>query len=76
MGQFSYYNIICLEGVVFKYKFMMIIIEFMENGVLDKFFWEKDGEFSVLQLVGMLWGIVVGMKYLVNMNYVYCDLVV
>ncbi|XP_036704704.1 ephrin type-A receptor 2 isoform X7 [Balaenoptera musculus] len=37
MGQFSHHNIIRLEGVVSKYKPMMIITEYMENGALDKF---------------------------------------
>lgn len=34
----------------------------------------RDGQFTVLQLVGMMRGIAVGMTYLSNMGYVHRDL--
>uniref|UniRef100_A0A671WFP1 receptor protein-tyrosine kinase n=1 Tax=Sparus aurata TaxID=8175 RepID=A0A671WFP1_SPAAU len=74
MGQFSHPNIIRLEGVVTKYKHIMIVTEYMENGALDTYLKDRDGEIPSYQLVGMLRGIAAGMKYLSDMSYVHRDL--
>ncbi|XP_039651090.1 ephrin type-A receptor 6-like isoform X2 [Perca fluviatilis] len=53
---------------------VMIVVEYMENGALDSFLRARDGQFTVLQLVGMLRGIAVGMTYLSDMGYIHRDI--
>ncbi|KAK1890887.1 Ephrin type-A receptor 6 [Dissostichus eleginoides] len=74
MGQFDNPNIIRLEGVVTRSRPVMIVVEYMENGSLDSFLRTRDGQFTVLQLVGMLRGIVVGMTFLSEIGYIHRDL--
>ncbi|KAM8757696.1 ephrin type-A receptor 8 isoform 5-T5 [Acanthopagrus schlegelii] len=74
MAQFDHPNVIRLEGVVTHSKPVMIITEYMENGSLDSFLRRHDGQFTIIQLVGLLRGIAAGMTYLSDLGYIHRDL--
>ncbi|XP_061609964.1 ephrin type-A receptor 7 isoform X3 [Phyllopteryx taeniolatus] len=74
MGQFDHPNVVHLEGVVTRGKPVMIVIEFMENDSLDAFLRTHGGQFTAIQLVGMLRNIAAGMRYLADTGYVHRDL--
>ncbi|OBS60545.1 hypothetical protein A6R68_08312 [Neotoma lepida] len=74
MGQFDHPNIIRLEGVVTRGRLAMIVTEYMENGSLDAFLRTHDGQFTIVQLVGMLRGVGAGMRYLSDLGYIHRDL--
>ncbi|XP_051967310.1 ephrin type-A receptor 8-like isoform X2 [Xyrauchen texanus] len=74
MAQFDHPNVIHLEGVVTRSKPVMIITEYMENGSLDSFLRRHDGQFTIIQLVGILRGIAAGMTYLADLGYIHRDL--
>ncbi|XP_061559887.1 ephrin type-A receptor 7 isoform X4 [Phycodurus eques] len=74
MGQFDHPNVVHLEGVVTRGKPVMIVMEFMENDSLDAFLRTHGGQFTAIQLVGMLRNIAAGMRYLADTGYVHRDL--
>ncbi|XP_052667440.1 ephrin type-A receptor 10 [Harpia harpyja] len=74
MGQFDHSNVIRLEGVITRGSTMMIVMEYMGNGVLDSFLRKHEGQFTATQLVCMLQGIASGMKYLAEMGYIHKSL--
>ncbi|XP_065712991.1 ephrin type-A receptor 10 [Patagioenas fasciata] len=74
MGQFDHTNVLRLEGVITRGSTMMIVMEYMGNGVLDSFLRKHEGQFTAAQLLGMLQGIASGMKYLAEMGYIHKSL--
>ncbi|NWW33635.1 EPHAA protein, partial [Panurus biarmicus] len=74
MGQFDHSNVIRLEGVITRGITMMIVMEYMGNGLLDSFLRKHEGQFTGTQLICMLQGIASGMVYLAEMGYVHKSL--
>lgn len=60
------------------YSELFVVISFgfkvQLPGFLFFFLQKHDGQFTVIQLVGMLRGIAAGMRYLADMGYVHRDL--
>ncbi|NXQ26545.1 EPHAA protein, partial [Alaudala cheleensis] len=74
MGQFDHSNVIRLEGVITRGTTMMIVMEYMGNGLLDSFLRKHEGQLTGTQLICMLQGIASGMAYLAEMGYVHKSL--
>uniref|UniRef100_A0A674HS23 Ephrin type-A receptor 10 n=1 Tax=Taeniopygia guttata TaxID=59729 RepID=A0A674HS23_TAEGU len=74
MGQFDHSNVIRLEGVITRGSTMMIVMEYMGNGLLDSFLRKHEGQLTGTQLICMLQGIASGMAYLAEMGYVHKSL--
>ncbi|NXR64740.1 EPHAA protein, partial [Rhadina sibilatrix] len=74
MGQFDHSNVVRLEGVITRGSTMMIVMEYLGNGLLDSFLRKHEGQLTGTQLVCMLQGIASGMAYLAEMGYVHKSL--
>ncbi|XP_072508606.1 ephrin type-B receptor 6 isoform X3 [Notamacropus eugenii] len=71
LGQFHHPNVLRLEGVVTKSQPLMVLTELMENGPLDSFLRQQEGQFSNLQLVAMQRGVAAAMQYLSSCGFVH-----
>ncbi|XP_074706864.1 ephrin type-A receptor 10 isoform X1 [Strix aluco] len=63
-----------IERIIGTGNTMMIVMEYMGNGLLDSFLRKHEGQFTATQLVCMLQGIASGMKYLAEMGYIHKSL--
>ncbi|XP_028913379.1 ephrin type-B receptor 6 isoform X1 [Ornithorhynchus anatinus] len=71
LAQFQHPNILRLEAVVTKSRPLMVLTELMEHGPLDSFLRQREGQFSVLQLVSMQRGVAAALLYLSGRGFVH-----
>uniref|UniRef100_A0A3Q2W8Q1 Ephrin type-A receptor 8 n=1 Tax=Haplochromis burtoni TaxID=8153 RepID=A0A3Q2W8Q1_HAPBU len=75
MAQFDHPNVIRLEGVVTHTLILYLLATpFLIFQFFCSFLQRHDGQFTIIQLVGLLRGIAAGMTYLSDLGYIHRDL--
>uniref|UniRef100_A0A3B4FG65 Ephrin type-A receptor 7 n=1 Tax=Pundamilia nyererei TaxID=303518 RepID=A0A3B4FG65_9CICH len=75
MAQFDHPNVIRLEGVVTHTLILYLLATpFLIFKFFCSFLQRHDGQFTIIQLVGLLRGIAAGMTYLSDLGYIHRDL--
>ncbi|XP_019862227.1 PREDICTED: ephrin type-B receptor 1-B-like isoform X1 [Amphimedon queenslandica] len=74
MGQFHHDNVVVLYGVISRIDPVMIVMEYLQNGSLDRYLQKNLDKISHERLSKMSYGVAKGMKYLSSIGFVHRDL--
>ncbi|XP_003391571.2 PREDICTED: ephrin type-A receptor 4a-like [Amphimedon queenslandica] len=74
MGQFHHDNVVVLYGVISRIDPVMIVMEYLQNGSLDRYLQKNLDKISHERLAKMSYGVAKGMKYLSSIGFVHRDL--